>query len=118
MINYDEYEEDLMSYLLKIGAIEVMGYDEASDQFTYNLTQKCKELVPELWEEHYKMVNEIAFRLWDKGIVEIAFDQEGVAMVYLKDIENAIKIKDSLIDEERFFIENLLYKYQEDNKQG
>ena len=113
MTNYDSYDKDLMNYLLEIGAIEVMGYDEMSDQFTYNLTQKCKELFPELWEEHFKMVNEIAFNLWNKGLVEMAFDADGTPMVYVKDLEGTSKIKDTLPEEERFFLENLIYKYKE-----
>lgn len=104
----DEDTNGLMAYLLEIGAIEVQGYDSTTDQITYNLTQECEKIYPELWEEHFKFVNQLAFDMWKKGLIEMKFDDDGVPMVMLK--PDTVKIKDSLPEEERFFIENLLYK--------
>lgn len=115
MINEEDSDKDIFEYLLEVGAIEIQGYDSISDNFTYNLTQKCKELFPELWEEHFKHVNDLSFTLWQKGIVEMKFDENG-PLVMIKDIENAKKIKDTLPEDERMFIENILHRYEIDYK--
>lgn len=107
--NFEEERKALMDHLLEIGAIEITGYDSISDQFTYNITPACEYLVPDLWDEHFKTVNELAFSMWNKGLIEMNFDNDGVPMVMLK--EETVKIKDTLPDEERFFIENLLRKH-------
>ena len=116
-ISEEEYG-DLIRMLIDIGVLEVIGFDEKSNQFTYGLTPKCQELMPELFDEHFKMINELAFKLWNDGIIEMMFDKDGTPMVMLKNLEYAMNIKDSLPDEERFFLENLIYKHQNDLKDG
>ena len=113
-------EEDLtsiISQLLEIGALEIRGYDSVSDQFTYNITSKCQEIMPELFEEHFKMINELAFKLWSKDIIELTFNKEGTPIVMPKNIEYTRSIMYTLPEEERFFLENLLDKYEKDIKE-
>jgi hypothetical protein len=118
----EEYvsEEDLSNIimqLIEIGALEIKGYDSISNQFIYNLTPKCQEIMPQLFEEHFKMINELAFRLWNKDIIDLTFDNNGIPMVMPKDIEYTKSIMYSLPEEERFFLENLLAKRQNDTKE-
>jgi hypothetical protein len=47
--------------------------------------------------------------MWSKGLVEMSFSKDGIPMVMLT--QEAVNIKDTLPDEERFFIENMLNKY-------
>ena len=113
-------EEDLtsiISQLLEIGALEIRGYDSVSDQFTYNITSKCQEIMPELFEEHFKMINELAFKLWSKDIIELTFNKEGTPIVMPKNIEYTRSIMYTLPEDERFFLENLLDKYKKDMKE-
>lgn len=114
-ISEEEYNE-LIQKLIDMGVLEVIGFDEKSNQFTFGITPKCQEILPELFDEHFKMINELAFKLWNDGIIEMTFDTDGVPMVMIKDLEHTINIKDTLPDEERFFLENLIYKHQEDMK--
>jgi hypothetical protein len=107
-ISEEEYN-NLINKLLEIGVLEITGYDSISDQFTYNITPQCEELLPELWEEHFKFVNELAFEMWNEGLIEMNFSKEGVPLVMLK--PETVAIKDSLPDDKRFFIENMLNKY-------
>jgi hypothetical protein len=109
----EEQYNSLIEKLIEIGALEITGYDVISDQFTYNITPECEELMPELWEEHFKFVNELAFKLWNDGLIEMTFDKDGTPMVMLK--QEAVDIKDTLPDDERFFIENMINKH---NKGG
>lgn len=103
----DDYAE-LIGKLLELGALEITGFDSKTQQITYNLTPKCEEILPELFEEHFKFVNELAFKLWNDGLVEMAFDKDGTPMVMLT--QEAVDKKDMLPDDERFFIENLIEK--------
>ena len=118
----EEYvsEEDLSNLimqLIEMGALEVRGYDSISDQFIYNLTPKCQEIMPDLFEEHFKMINELAFKLWSKEIIDLTFDKDGIPMVMPKNIEYTRSIMKDLPDEERFFLENLIQKYENDTKE-
>jgi len=115
MINDEDYP-DIIEQLIQMGALEVIGYDAKTDQITYGLTPRCQELFPELFDEHFKFINELAFKLWNDGIIEMQFDTDGVPMVMIKDYEYTIKIKDTLPDEERFFLENLIQKHENDMK--
>jgi len=118
----EEYvsEEDLSNIILQLiemGALEVRGYDSISNQFIYNLTPKCQEIMPDLFEEHFKMINELAFKLWSKEIIDLTFDKDGIPMVMPKGIEYTKSIMNDLPDEERFFLENLIQKYENDSKE-
>ena len=115
MINDEDYP-DIIEQLIEMGALEVVGYDAKSDQITYGLTPKCQELFPELFDEHFKFINELAFKLWTDGHIEMVFDTDGVPMVMVKDFEHIMNIKDTLPDEERFFLENLIYKHDNNMK--
>ncbi len=113
----EEELSDLILKLLETGALEVKGYDDLSNQFIYNLTPKCQELFPELFDEHFKMINELAFKLWTKELIEMTFDSEGTPMVMPKNIEYTKSILYNLPEEERFFLQNLLDKYEKDTKE-
>lgn len=118
----EEYvnEEDLSNIILQLiemGALEIRGYDSISNQFTYNLTPKCQEIMPELFEEHFKMINELAFKLWSKDLIELTFDKNGVPMIMPKNIEYTRSVMYTLPEDERFFLENLLDKYEKDTKE-
>jgi hypothetical protein len=105
----DEEEIDLlMNYLIENEMIEFAGFDSITNQITYRFTEKCKEILPELVNEHLSFVNEMAFELWQKGYIEIRFDQEDGPMVMLKDIDYKKDVFPLISDEERFFIENMI----------
>ena len=119
VLSNEEYlnQEDLSNIILQLiemGALEVRGYDSISNQFIYNLTPKCQEIMPDLFEEHFKMINELAFRLWSKDIINLTFDKDGIPMVMPKDIEYTRSIMYTLPEEERFFLENLLEKREKE----
>jgi hypothetical protein len=121
-LSNEEYvnEEDLSNIILQLiemGALEIRGYDSISNQFTYNLTPKCQEIMPELFEEHFKMINELAFKLWSKDLIELTFDKNGVPMVMPKNTEYTRSVMYTLPEDERFFLENLLEKYKKDMKE-
>jgi len=105
----------LIEYLIEAKALEINGYDSIGDQFTYKFTPKIKEIMPELFEEHFAFINQIAFDLWNKGIIEVKFDENKGPMVFLKDVDHTRSIAKELPEDERFFLENMLNQYDLDN---
>lgn len=111
--DFDEEVTEIIEHLLEVGALEILGYDSVSDSFTYKITEKCKEIYPELYLAHYEAIGEVAQRLWMKDIVDIIFTQGqtivGVTDEQLKYIkENILTFED---EEERLFLESILSYY-------
>ena len=105
----DNFEEanDFINFLIESGALEVHGIDPKTEDFTYMVTEKMKDLVPEFYEEHFKFINQVAFNLWQKGYVEIKFEENGPLIMLIKGLDYK-KIIDTLPEEERYLIENMI----------
>ena len=112
-MNNQELSE-MIEHLIEIGAMEIMGYDSISDQFTYKVTSKCKEIYPELYYAHYEAVGEMASQLWMKDVIDIVFTEGqtivGVTPEQIKSIKENIG---TFSDDERFFLELLLTHYEQ-----
>lgn len=110
---FDEELTELIEFLLEEGALEIFGYDSISDTFTYKITDKCKEVYPELYNTHFEMVNETAQNLWMNGIIDIVFTQ-GQAIVGVTDdqLDYIKKNINNFQEDERLFLETLLHEYQ------
>jgi hypothetical protein len=112
-INEQELSE-MIEYLIEVGAMEIMGYDSVSDQFTYKVTPKCKEIYPELYYAHYEAVGEMASSLWMQDVVDIVFTEgETVIGVTPKQVEFIKQNINTFTDDERFFLEVLLTHYEQ-----
>lgn len=111
MIN-DEFEEanNFIDFLVENGAIEVQGIDPNTGEFLYTMTPKMKELVPELYQEHFNFINQMAFDLWQKGYVEIKFEEKGPLVMLVKDLDYK-EVLDRVSYEERLFLENMINLY-------
>jgi len=105
---------EVIEYLIELGAMEIMGYDSISDQFTYKVTSKCKEIYPELYYAHYEADGEMASQLWMKDVIDIVFT-EGQTVVGVTP-EQVEYIKENMLtfsDDERFFLDVLLERYNQ-----
>jgi hypothetical protein len=106
----DEFEEvpGFMEFLLEHGLIEIYGVDPITEEITYTMTDKCREVMPELFEEHMKHINQIAFDLWEKGYIEMNFDEEGTPLVMLKPLDYEKDIFPLINYDEVNFLQNML----------
>jgi hypothetical protein len=106
----DEFEEvpGFMEFLLEHGLIEIYGVDPITEDITYTMTDKCREVMPELFEEHMKHINQIAFDLWEKGYIEMNFDEEGTPLVMLKALDYEKDIFPIINYDEINFLQNML----------
>jgi hypothetical protein len=100
---------EVIEYLMELGAMEIMGYDSISDNFTYRLTSKCKEIYPELYYSHYESVGDIAQKLWMKDVIDIVFT-EGHTTVGVTQ-EQLDYIKENILsfdEDERLFLDTII----------
>ena len=115
--NEDISEQELsetIEYLIELGAMEIMGYDSISDQFTYRITSKCKDIYPELYYAHYEAVGEMAQSLWMQDIIDIIFTEgQTIVGVTQEQVDFIRETIDTFTDDERFFLETLLSRYDQ-----
>jgi hypothetical protein len=105
---------EVIEYLIEIGAMEIMGYDSVSDQFTYKVTSKCKEIYPELYYAHYEAVGEMASQLWMQDVIDIVFTEgQTIIGVTPEQVEFIKETINTFTDDERFFLEVLLNHYDQ-----
>ncbi len=99
--------DDLFNYLVDEGALELLSIDPVSEEPLYRVTQKCKEILPEMYYSFKEEMDNAIFDLWQREIIEFKFgeesDRDAVRMTgqgYL----NYLKQADDLTDEQRRFV--------------
>jgi len=78
----DREEEMQMEHYLEIGAISLAGMDE-NGEIIYAIEDKAKELAPELWEAHIRYVDESLMKLYEKGLMEVEYDENLEATLHI-----------------------------------
>ena len=85
-------EESELDYYISIGAIQLEGIDE-DGEFMFSVTKLAKEIAPELWQAHKDHIDTILLELYEKGLINISYNEELDALIELteqgrKEIEN------------------------------
>lgn len=107
MIDDDEVDRVLKN-LIEMGFVEEAGIDLESGQLTYKITEEGKKALPEMYQESMSMFNMIAFSLWNKNMINLTFNDEGLPMVALnKNSFDEEKIM-LLPEAERFVLKQLI----------
>jgi hypothetical protein len=103
--------DDLFNYLVDEGALELLSIDPVTEEPLYRVTQKCKEILPEMYESFKEEMDNAIFDLWQREIIEFKFgeesDTDAVRMTgqgYL----NYLKQADELSEEQRRFVTGLI----------
>jgi hypothetical protein len=92
-------DEEMISYLLENGYIQVSRVDEEGNVF-YKLTDLGLDFYPNFLEENTKLVSEGIFNLWMQNAIEIYFDHDGTPLVEITQASYALAKSDSLTDDE------------------
>ena len=79
----DDYDERL-AYYIEIGAIDPVGLDE-DGEVIFQVTEKAKDLIPEIWEAHAKYVDEILVDLFEKDLITVEYNENLEANISLSD---------------------------------
>ena len=106
-------EEELIQYLLSIGALEYV-YDNAENNPVYRLTEDAKELVPELYQEHMKDFHMAAFSLWSKGLINIVFDDAGEPLIGLNENSTDLEKTKNLPKNEKEALQEMLVYWEKE----
>lgn len=107
----DEEVEDMIDFLIETGALELTSIDKNGDP-VYRITSICKDLFPDLYYEHMKQADDTSFALWQKGLLEISFAEDGTNYVTMS-AENYLRyldIADELSEEEESLMFVLINK--------
>lgn len=107
----EEEVEDIIDFLLETGALELTSIDKNGDP-VYRITSICKDLFPDLYYEHMKNADDTSFALWQKGLLEIAFAEDGTNYITMT-AENYLRyldIADQLSEDEESLMFVLINK--------
>lgn len=78
-------EEDFgmeLEHYLEIGAITLEGMDE-NGELIFAIDEKAKDIAPELWEAHTNYVDETLVKLYEKGLMQVEYDENLEATLHL-----------------------------------
>jgi hypothetical protein len=67
----EKSDSELINKLILDGALEVSAVDKDTGELLYSFTDKIKELMPTIYQEHIKSVNHEVMNLWEKGFLDI-----------------------------------------------
>lgn len=110
----DEEANAIIEHLLETGAMEVLGFDEPSNSFTYKITEKCKEIYPDLYDAHFSYVGDLAMDMWQKDLVDIIFTESGPTIgMTVEQFDYAKENMHLLTDDERLFLEAIISHYED-----
>ena len=79
----DDYDERL-AYYIEIGAIDPMGLDE-NGEIIFQVTEKAKDLIPELWEAHTHYIDDMLVDLFERDLISIEYNEDLEASISLTD---------------------------------
>lgn len=80
----DELKVDaIFNHLLEVGAIVLKGMSPSGEP-VYNVTEKCREVFPEFYALHRQELNNMAYDLWARGLVDITFTEEEERVIFNK----------------------------------
>lgn len=83
-MNEDEMDEDMkLAHYLEIGAVELEGVDE-SGEMIFSITEKAKDLAPELWEAHIQHIDDSLIALYEMDLIEVEYDDNLEAIIKIK----------------------------------
>jgi hypothetical protein len=81
-MNEEEANDARIAYYLEIGAISFEGVDE-SGEIIYSISDRAKELAPDLWQSHIDYVDKSLIELYEQGLVEIEYNEKLEATIHI-----------------------------------
>ena len=63
--------KDLIDALILEGALKIEGIDEKTGQMIFSVTDKMKEIAPEVYNEFQESLYQTVLSLWEKGLLSM-----------------------------------------------
>lgn len=106
----EEALDEIISMLVEMGALALSGQSEDGEPI-YKVTPECQEIFPDFYELHQSDVNTTLNSLWQLGIVEVEFDENGEKVrMTERNEKNYYRMKEELTDKQIEVVEILLNK--------
>jgi hypothetical protein len=84
-------EPNDMDYYIEIGAIDISGVDK-DGEILFSVTEKAKDLAPDLWEAHVKFIDQALVDLYNKNLISVEYNENLEAIIsYTPEAENLLK---------------------------
>lgn len=98
--------QEIFRILEETGCLIWFGLDKNGEP-VYRLTEKCKEVFPDLYAMHTADINRVANELWQLGVVDLIFNEGDSDRVTFtaNNYQRYIKVKDKLTEEQRNFLD-------------
>lgn len=111
----EEEDSELIQYLIEMGVLKPIGYDENIGDELYVLTDKAFGAFPELSNIREKETNAAVFELWQRNMLDVVFDESGEPLVSLNKNstnKNMIEaIEDETLRNQMYMIVSIFSEY-------
>jgi len=77
-------DEELLNMYVEMGVIKMSGIDD-NGEFIFTIDPIAQELAPELWEAHTSFVDATLIDLFEKGLLNLEYDENLEAHMELSD---------------------------------
>jgi len=77
-------DDEKLSRYIEIGAVELAGMDE-NGEFIFQITEKAKELAPELWVAHQEHVDRSLVQLYEAGLIKVTYNDNLEATIEMSE---------------------------------
>ena len=75
-------EEDMFQKYVDMGIIKMSGIDD-NGEFIFTIDESAKDVAPELWEAHTNFVDATLLDLFEKGLLDLEYDENLEAHIQL-----------------------------------
>lgn len=73
-----------LDYYIEIGAVLIEGVDE-SGEIVFKISEKAKEVAPELWAVHSQHVDEMLIDLFERDLISVSYNEDLEAVITLSE---------------------------------
>lgn len=115
MNNEDEVDK-FINELIDMGLL-IEHINDVTGEKSYEIPSDVKERAPFLWEIHMKDIKKAIYRMWQHGMVDIMFSEEGplADVVTLTDLAFNKDAVDALPEIDKVYLEHLIKIFADNN---
>jgi membrane protease subunit (stomatin/prohibitin family) len=77
-------DDEKLSMYLEMGAVELAGMDE-SGEFIFQITEKAKDVAPELWQAHQEHIDRSLVQLYEAGLIRVTYNDNLEAIIEMSE---------------------------------